>query len=125
NFNTADPLAGDLVVASLRYWHDTLGADGFRFDLASVVGNACTRGCYRYEKNGLLQRIATDLPARPDAGGKGADLVAEPWGIAAGSYQVGAFPKGWSEWNDRFRDGVRRDLNRLGVDVVTPRELGR
>jgi len=64
---------------------------------AHGYANACTRGCYRYEKNGLLQRIATDLPARPDGGGAGADLIAEPWGIAAGSYQVGAFPKSWSE----------------------------
>lgn len=126
NVNTKSPLAADLVVDSLRYWHDALGVDGFRFDLASVVANGCARGCYRFERDGgILARIAKELPARPDEGGDGADLVAEPWGLAAGSYQVGNFPKGWSEWNDRYRDAFRRDLNRLGVDAVPPRELAR
>jgi isoamylase len=123
NFNTADPVAGDLVVDSLRYWHEDLGVDGFRFDLASVVANGCTRGCFRFDAKGLPTRIAKDLPARADDGGAGVDLVAEPWGLGDGSYQVGAFPKGWSEWNDRYRDTVRRSLNRLGVADVSPREL--
>jgi glycogen operon protein len=123
NFNTADPVAGDLVVDSLRYWHDDLGVDGFRFDLAPVVANGCKRGCYRFDGKGLPARIAKELPARPDEGGAGVDLVAEPWGLANGSYQVGGFPKGWSEWNDRYRDTVRRSLNRLGVADVAPREL--
>ena len=123
NFNTGDPVTGDLVVDSLRYWHDDLGVDGFRFDLAPVVANACTRSCYRFDAQGLPARIAKDLPARPDDGGPGVDLVAEPWGLANGSYQVGGFPKGWSEWNDLYRDTVRRSLNRLGVADVAPREL--
>lgn len=119
-------MTGDLVVDSLRYWHEVLGVDGFRFDLASVVGNACTRGCFRFQRDGgLLARIAKELPARTDDGARGVDLVAEPWGLGAGTYQVGSFPRGWAEWNDKFRDTVRRDLNRLGVDAVTPRELTR
>lgn len=117
NFNTANPVVGDLVLASLKYWQDALGFDGFRFDLASIVGNECTRGCFRFGKGGLLQRIADELPE--------ADLIAEPWGLAPGSYQVGGFPKGWAEWNDRYRDAFRRDLNRLGVDAVPPREIAR
>ncbi len=125
NVNTANPVTADLVVASLRYWHELLGVDGFRFDLASVVGNGCTRGCFRFDKGGLLTRIAKELPSRTDDGARGVDLVAEPWGIGAGTYQVGNFPPGWAEWNDRFRDTVRRDLNRLGADAVTPRELAR
>ena len=123
NVNTASPVTADLVVDSLRYWYRDLGVDGFRFDLASVVANGCTRGCYRFDPNGLPKRIARDLPARPDEGGAGVDLVAEPWGLADGSYQVGGFPKGWSEWNDRYRDTVRRSLNKLGVADVTPREM--
>jgi isoamylase len=125
NVNTAHPVTGDLVLASLRYWHESLGVDGFRFDLASIVGNGCTRGCYRFDPAGLLTRIAEELPARSEAGGAGADLVAEPWGLAPGSYQLGSYPRGWSEWNDRYRDTVRRDLNRYGVEDVTPRELAR
>jgi len=123
NVNTADPVTADLVVASLRYWHDVLGFDGYRFDLASIVANRCKRGCYEFEKKGLLQRIAKELPARPGGGGAGVDLIAEPWGLAPGSYQVGGFPEGWAEWNDRFRDTVRSDLNRLDVDAVRPRDL--
>lgn len=125
NFNTANPVAADLVLDSLRYWREILGIDGFRFDLATIVGNRCARGCYAFDRDGLVKRIAEELPARPDEGGDGADLVAEPWGLAPGSYQVGGFPKGWSEWNDKFRDTIRRDLNRLDVDAVTPRELAR
>ncbi len=121
NFNTADPVVADLVLDSLRYWHEDLGVDGYRFDLASVVANGCTRGCYRYDR-ALPERIAKELPAR-GADGKGVDLIAEPWGLVAGSYQVGGFPKGWSEWNDRYRDTVRRGLNRLGVADVSPREI--
>ncbi len=125
NFNTGNPVTGDLVVDSLRYWHADLGVDGFRFDLAPVVANGCTRSCYRFDAKGLPTRIASELPARPEAGGAGVDLVAEPWGLADGSYQVGGFPMGWSEWNDHYRDTIRRSLNRLGVADVAPRELSR
>jgi isoamylase len=121
---TARAPVGDLVLDSLRYWHEVIGVDGFRFDLAAVLGNTCERGCYRYARDGLLTRIAAEF-ARPDDGGPGALLIAEPWGIGDGTYQVGQFPRGWSEWNDRYRDAVRRDLNRLGVQPQTLRELGR
>ncbi len=124
NFATARPMVGDLVIDSLRYWHEQLGVDGFRFDLAPVVGNACERGCYRYDPDGLLTRIADEL-GRPEDGGTGAILVAEPWGVVSGSYQLGFLPAGWAEWNDKFRDMVRRDLNRLGRDTVTLREIAR
>jgi len=123
NVNTANPLVGDLVVDSLRYNHEQLGFDGYRFDLASVVGNGCTRECYQFDPDGLIRRIADEL-AR-DAQGQGIDLIAEPWGVAPGTYQMGNYPPGWSEWNDRFRDAVRRDLNRVGSEVVTLRDLSR
>ncbi len=121
---TARAPVGDLVIDSLRYWHEVIGVDGFRFDLAAVLGNTCERGCYRYARDGLLTRIAEAL-ARPNDGGPGALLIAEPWGIGDGTYQVGQFPRGWSEWNDRYRDAVRRDLNRLGVQPQPLRDLGR
>ena len=117
NFNTADPVTGDLVVDSLRYFHESLGVDGFRFDLASIVANSCTSGCYAFDPKGLPTRIAKELPH--------AALIAEPWGIAAGSYQVGGFPAGWASWNDHYRDTIRSSLNRLDVVDVTPRDLGR
>jgi glycogen operon protein len=100
------------VIDSLRYWHQDLGVDGFRFDLAPVLANACTRSCFDYDPDdpdGILMR-ATEL---------GVDLIAEPWGIGAGTYQVGHFPPGWSEWNDRYRDLVRQDVNLVGVVDVT------
>ena len=103
------PLPLALMLDSLRYWRDVLGVDGFRFDLASVLGNACGPGCFRYERD-VLETIASALPDSA--------LIAEPWGIVAGSYQVGHFPAGWSEWNDRFRDTIRSDQNRVGS--VTP-----
>ncbi|MCB9593072.1 MAG: glycogen-debranching protein [Sandaracinaceae bacterium] len=120
---TAGPVASELVLASLGYWHDALGVDGFRFDLASVVANGCARGCYRYDAR-LPTRIA-DALARDADGGPGVDLIAEAWGAVGGTYQVGAFPRGWAEWNDRYRDAVRRDLNRLDREVVPLREVMR
>ncbi|HJK92561.1 MAG TPA: alpha-amylase family glycosyl hydrolase, partial [Polyangiaceae bacterium LLY-WYZ-15_(1-7)] len=121
NVNTAEPLAQELVLASLRYWHEELGVDGFRFDLASVVANGCARACYRFDR-AFPERIAAEL-ARPAAGGPGVDLIAEAWGTAPGTYQVGHFPAGWASWNDRYRDALRRDLNRLGREALPLREL--
>jgi glycogen operon protein len=117
NFNVADPIAHDLVLDSLAYFSDELGVDGFRFDLASVVGNTCTAGCYKFDPGagGLLAQIAQRLP--------GAPLIAEPWGVGNGTYQLGNFPPGWSEWNGQFRDGVRTAQNKLGVTATTPRQL--
>ena len=126
NYNTFNPVAQDLIVNSLAYWRDTLGVDGFRFDLASVLGNTCQHGCFNYDKTNsgtALNRIARDLSPRPAAGGAGTDFVAEPWAIGGNSYQVGNFPSGWSEWNGTFRDSLRADQNQLGFASVTPGEL--
>lgn len=128
NFNTYNTLAQNLIVDSLDYWTRTLGVDGFRFDLASILGNTCQHGCFRYDKldsGTALNRIVAELPARPLAGGSGVDWIAEPWGIGEGTYQVGHFPAGWAEWNDKFRDSLRRSQNKLGVEPVTVDELAR
>jgi isoamylase len=98
------PLAQQLIVDSLRYWRDDLGVDGFRFDLAPVLGNDCVQ-CFKYKPD-FLATIAQDI---------GGDLIAEPWGVVAGSYQVGNLPNGWSEWNDRYRDQIREDQNKAPV----------
>ncbi|HEX8434188.1 isoamylase [Archangium sp.] len=126
NFNTFNPVAQDLIVHSLKYWKDELGVDGFRFDLASVLGNTCQHGCFNYDKlnaGTALNRVWNNLSPRPATGGTGADLIAEPWAIGGNSYQVGNFPSGWAEWNGYYRDTFRKDQNQLGSATVTPGEL--
>ncbi|HEX2831453.1 MAG TPA: isoamylase [Thermoanaerobaculia bacterium] len=126
NYNTYNTTAQNLIVDSLAYWKNTLGIDGFRFDLATVLGNTCQHGCFNYDKTNsgtALNRIVAEMPARPAVGGSGVDWIAEPWAIGAGTYQVGNFPAGWAEWNDKFRDSLRKDQNKLGTEAVTTGEL--
>jgi len=87
-----------LVMDSLRYWTEVMHVDGFRFDLASVLG--------RGENNGGFQSSASFFDAvAQDPILNRAILIAEPWDI--GTYQVGNFPVDWSEWNGKFRDTMR------------------
>lgn len=126
NYNTHNTVAQNLIVDSLAYWKNTLGVDGFRFDLASVLGNTCEIGCFNFDKmdtNNALNRIVRDLTPRPAAGGSGVDLIAEPWAIGGNSYQVGGFPTGWSEWNGIFRDTFRQSQNKLGSAPITPGQI--
>jgi len=126
NYNTYNPVAQDLIVDSLAYWRDTLGVDGFRFDLASVLGNTCQHGCFNFDKmdpNNALNRIVREITPRAAGGGGGVDLIAEPWAIGGNSYQVGNFPSGWSEWNGIYRDTLRKHQNKLGVEPVTTGQL--
>jgi glycogen operon protein len=99
--NTFDLTHGrvvQLVTDSLRYWVNELHVDGFRFDLATILG----REPYGFnESGGFLDSVRQDpVLAR-------VKLIAEPWDIGPGGYRVGGFPPGWAEWNDRFRDTVR------------------
>ncbi|MGQ0798659.1 MAG: alpha-amylase family glycosyl hydrolase [Pseudomarimonas sp.] len=122
NFNTRNLTAQNLIIDSLAYWRDALGVDGFRFDLASVLGNSCQHGCFNYDKfdgGNAINRIVNELPPRAALGGTGLDLIAEPWAIGGNSYQVGNFPSGWVEWNGKFRDDVRKKQNQLGVTTLT------
>jgi glycogen operon protein len=105
----AKPLAGALILDSLRYWKDSIGVDGFRFDLAPVLGNSCGAGCFTFDPNGMPLQIAQQIQA---------DLIAEPWAAVAGGYAVGKFPAPWAEWNDKFRDAFRQDQNMVGS--ITP-----
>jgi glycogen operon protein len=126
NYNTFNPIAQNLIVDSLAYWRDTLGVDGYRFDLGSVLGNTCQHGCYNFDKMNsanALNRIVAELPPRPAAGGTGVDLIAEPWAIGGNSYQVGGFPTGWAEWNGIYRDTVRQAQNKLGSATVTTGQM--
>jgi glycogen operon protein len=88
-----------LILDSLRYWVEEMHVDGFRFDLASAL--ARDHGPFDPHA-ALLQAIAADPML------SSVKLIAEPWDATAEGYQVGRFPAGWSEWNGRFRDDVRR-----------------
>lgn len=98
-FNLKHPRVLQLVMDSLRYWASEMGVDGFRFDLATVLG----RELHGFDPNGgFLDAVRQD----PILNTK--KLIAEPWDIGPGGYQVGNFPSGWAEWNDQYRDTVRR-----------------
>ncbi len=98
--NAAHPLVRDVILDALRYWVMEMHVDGFRFDLASVLGR--DRQGRIVADAPLLERIAED-PILRDA-----KLIAEAWDTA-GAYQVGSFSsRRWAEWNGRFRDDVRR-----------------
>ena len=98
-FNLQHPRVIQLVADSLRYWAGEMGVDGFRFDLATILGRN-DRGFSARET--FFQLIAQD-PLLSQC-----KFIAEPWDIGPGGYQLGHFPPGWSEWNDRYRDTVRR-----------------
>jgi glycogen debranching enzyme GlgX len=87
-----------MVMDSLRYWVDELEVDGFRFDLAPVLG----RGDQGFHRGGPFFTAVAQDPVLSRV-----KLIAEPWDIGMGGYQVGQFPRGWFEWNDKFRDGMR------------------
>ncbi|MCW0374217.1 glycogen debranching protein GlgX [Xanthomonas sacchari] len=87
-----------MVNDSLRYWVSEMHVDGFRFDLATILG----REHHGFDpKGGFLDACRQD-PLLSQV-----KLIAEPWDVGPGGYQVGGFPPGWSEWNDKFRDNVR------------------
>jgi isoamylase len=94
----AKPAVIRLVMDSLRYWVQVMHVDGFRFDLASVLGRE-EDGTFR-ASSGFFDAVSQD-PVLSRV-----TLIAEPWDL--GTYQVGSFPIDWSEWNGRFRDTVRQ-----------------
>ena len=99
--NTVDlrhPRVLQLVMDSLRYWVGEMGVDGFRFDLAPVLGRGDT---------GFSPRAAFFMAVAQDPVLARVKLIAEPWDLGPDGYQAGAFPNGWGEWNDKFRDDLR------------------
>ena len=87
-----------MVTDSLRYWVQEMHVDGFRFDLAPTLA----RGTSGFEQAGTFLAVVGQDPVLSRV-----KLVAEPWDVGPGGYQLGAFPAPWAEWNDRFRDTVR------------------
>ncbi|HVC92820.1 MAG TPA: glycogen debranching protein GlgX [Pirellulales bacterium] len=98
-FNMRSPRVLQLIMDSLRYWVTEMHVDGFRFDLASALA----RELYDVDKLGAFFDILHQDPVLA-----GVKLIAEPWDLGSGGYQVGNFPSQWSEWNGRYRDNVRR-----------------
>lgn len=97
--NLSHPRVLQMVMDSLRYWVEVMGVDGFRFDLATILG----REDHGFDKHsGFLDAILQD-PLLSTV-----KLIAEPWDIGPGGYQLGGFPAPWTEWNDKYRDSIRR-----------------
>ena len=97
--NVDHPMVLRMVLDSLRYWATTMGVDGFRFDLCSTLGRTT---------NGFEPDAAFFKAIRQDPVLAQKKLIAEPWDIGPGGYQLGGYPPPFAEWNDQYRDGVRR-----------------
>lgn len=96
--NLSHPAVVDYACACLRYWVETCHVDGFRFDLAAVMGRTP-----EFRQDAPLFTAIQNCPVLSQV-----KLIAEPWDIAPGGYQVGNFPPLFAEWNDHFRDAARR-----------------
>ncbi|MFV0293507.1 MAG: glycogen debranching protein GlgX [Paracoccus sp. (in: a-proteobacteria)] len=99
--NTVDcahPMVIRMILDSLRYWVEQMGVDGFRFDLATVLG----REPSGFDRHGRFLSALRQDPVLANV-----RLIAEPWDVGPGGYQLGAFPPPFLEWNDRFRDTAR------------------
>jgi glycogen operon protein len=96
--NMRHPRVLQLIMDSLRYWVLDMHVDGFRFDLAATLA----RELHEVDKLGAFLDIIHQDPVLSQV-----KLIAEPWDLGEGGYQVGKFPIGWAEWNDRYRDAVR------------------
>ncbi len=111
--NIGHPRVLQLVMDSLRYWVEQCGVDGFRFDLATTLA----RDAADFDpSSSFLDAIGQDPTLSK------VKLIAEPWDLGEDGYQLGGFPPGWAEWNDRFRDDLRSYWR---TDMATLPALGR
>lgn len=99
SLNLNHPRVRQMVIDSLRHWVSDMHVDGFRFDLAVSLGR---------EANGFDSNAEFFQAIQNDPVLSKVKLIAEPWDIGPGGYQLGGFPQNWAEWNDRFRDTVRQ-----------------
>jgi isoamylase len=99
SLNMLHPRTMQLIMDSLRYWVTDMHVDGFRFDLAPVLA----RELYDVNRLGTFFDIIQQDPVLSQV-----KLIAEPWDLGPGGYQIGNFPAGWAEWNGKYRDTVRR-----------------
>lgn len=98
SLNAGNPHALQLIMDSLRYWVLEMHVDGFRFDLASVLA----REFYDVDRLATFFELVQQDPVVSQV-----KLIAEPWDVGPGGYQVGNFPPQWTEWNGKYRDTVR------------------
>jgi len=113
--NTLDfsnPPVIKMALDSLRYWTEVMGVDGFRFDLAATLGRTMSGFSTNHP---FMVALTTD----PILGST--KLIAEPWDVGMGGWQVGNFPSPMTEWNDRFRDYVRDYWLTFGAGIVGTR----
>ena len=99
SFNTSHRVVLALVMDSLRYWVQEVHVDGFRFDLASTLARNSLQA---FDRNGAFLSAIRQDPVLSRV-----KLIAEPWDLGHDGYQLGNFPPGWVEWNDKYRSGVR------------------
>ncbi len=99
SFNAAHRVVLTLIMDSLRYWVQEMHVDGFRFDLASTLARSAGNV---FDRNGAFLSAVRQDPVISQV-----KLITEPWDLAEGGYQLGNFPPGWAEWNDKYRDAVR------------------
>ena len=100
SLNMLHPRTIQLIMDSLRYWVTEMHVDGFRFDLAPVLARELLRGeSLSAPSSTSSSRIRCSRSVK---------LIAEPWDLGPGGYQVGNFPIGWAEWNGKYRDDVRK-----------------
>ena len=104
--NVGHPRVTQFVLDALRYWVTQMGVDGFRFDLAPILG----RGPHGFDPNAAFL-----VALRQDPVLASTQLISEPWDCGANGYQLGRFPGRFLDWNDRFRDSVRSYWLRRGV----------
>ncbi|QAT82029.1 glycogen debranching protein GlgX [Corallococcus coralloides] len=100
SLNASNPQTARFIVDSLRYWVEEMHVDGFRFDLATVLGRGGKGG---YDPNAPIFQIINQDPVLGRV-----KLIAEPWDVGLGGYQVGGFPSPWHEWNGKYRDALRK-----------------
>ena len=96
--DASNPHVLQLIMDSLRYWVTEMHVDGFRFDLASALARS-------FHDVDMLGSFLTTVQQDPVL--RNVKLIAEPWDVGAGGYQVGEFPPLWTEWNDKYRDCIR------------------
>jgi isoamylase len=106
--NCEHPQVRALIIDCLKYWVEDMHVDGFRFDLATTLAR---------EGNGFNERCALFKSLRAEPSLAYVKLIAEPWDVGWGGYQLGRFPPGWAEWNDRYRDAVRAFWRRDGGKI--------
>ncbi len=121
SLNMTHPRVLQLIMDSLRYWIRDMHVDGFRFDLASTLA----RELHEVDRLGAFFDIVRQDPLISQV-----KLIAEPWDLGEGGYQVGNFPSGWAEWNGRYRDAIRdywrggdRVLGELGLRLTGSPDL--